>query len=160
MRGCKDFFQGLTHQLLDWYKGFIPITLTKIKSVLCNLLWICQRRNRIPAKTLPAGRVCIQHKCTACLKIYKDPVVGFLLTDRSLLSSQPPRTSSGWCCAGSAGIAGLPSPSCTAASDAHSHDLLLSLVCFTKREEWSWHSNASTSSFKMPHGRTTEVWAR
>lgn len=55
----------------------------------------------------------------------------FPLTGRSLLSSQPPRTSSEWCCAGSAGTAGLPLPSYTAASDAHSHDLFLSLVWFT-----------------------------
>lgn len=69
------------------------------------------------------------------LKNLQSPlIVGFPLTGRSLPSSQPPHTSLGWCCAGSAGIAGLPLPSCTAASDAHSHDLLLSLVYFTGRE--------------------------
>lgn len=56
------------------------------------------------------------------------------LTGRSQPSSQPPRTSSGWCCAGSAGTAGPPWPSCTAASDARSRDLLWSLVCL-------WHTD-------------------
>lgn len=51
------------------------------------------------------------------------------LTGRSQPSSRPPRTSSGWCCAGSAGTAGPPWPSCTAASDARSRDLLWSLAC-------------------------------
>lgn len=68
------------------------------------------------------------------LKNLQSPLVGFPLTGRSLLSSQPPRTSSGWCYAGSAGIAGLPLPSYTAASDAHSHDLLLHSVYFTEQE--------------------------
>lgn len=80
----------------------------------------------------------------------------FPLTSRSLLSSQPPRTSSGWCCAGSAGIAGLPSLSCTAASDARSHDLLLSLVYFTERGDKK-NCDALKST---PHGRVREASAR
>lgn len=79
------------------------------------------------------------------------------LTGRSRPSSQPPRTSSGWCCAGSAGTAGPPWPSCTAASDARSRDLLWSLVCL-------WHTDKKvekqdelfTSLFcfalRKPHG--------
>lgn len=78
----------------------------------------------------------------------------FPLTGRSLLSSQPPRTSSEWCCAGSAGTAGLPLPSCTAASDAHSHDLFLSLVWFTwmgKRAPYQGTREASVrwTSYKV-----------
>lgn len=86
------------------------------------------------------------------------------LTGRSRLSSRPPRTSSGWCCAGSAGTAGPPWPSCTAASDVRSRDLLWSLVCLTHRHRHR-RKNCLFQFFcfalRKPHGEENirkDIW--
>lgn len=83
------------------------------------------------------------------------------LTGRSRPSSRPPRTSSGWCCAGSAATAGPPWPSCTAASDARSRDLLLSLACLwhkknkKKKQDDLWGRSRKRSCKRCPRENTS-----
>lgn len=57
------------------------------------------------------------------------------LTGKSPPPSQPPRTASEFWYAGSAETAGLPSPSCTDSSDAHSHGWLWNLALRRKKKQ-------------------------
>lgn len=69
------------------------------------------------------------------------------LTGKSLPSSQPPHNASGWCYAGSAGTAGLPLPSCTAALGARSHDPFLSFVYYKKERKRNQYWDKSITGF-------------
>lgn len=60
---CRAFW-GLANRW-DCYKGFIPITLTNIKSVWCSLPE-CHRTNRNSAEILQAECKCLWHNCAGC----------------------------------------------------------------------------------------------